>query len=42
VRGVREHFIDRLTERQLANLASALSAVTIDDARAAGGCDDAA
>jgi DNA-binding MarR family transcriptional regulator len=42
VRGVREHFIDRLTERQLANLASALSTVTIDDARAAGGCDDAA
>ena len=41
VRGVREHFIDRLTERQLANLASALSSVTIDDERAAGGCDQA-
>jgi DNA-binding MarR family transcriptional regulator len=41
VRGVRQHFIDRLTERQLANLASALSSVTIDDGQAAGGCDEA-
>lgn len=41
VRGVREHFIDQLTERQLANLASALSTVTIDDGQAAGGCDEA-
>jgi DNA-binding MarR family transcriptional regulator len=41
VRGVREHFVDRLTERQLANLASALSTVVIDDERAAGGCDEA-
>jgi DNA-binding MarR family transcriptional regulator len=41
VRGVRAHFVDRLSERQLANLASALSTVSIDDSRAAGGCDDA-
>jgi DNA-binding MarR family transcriptional regulator len=41
VRGVREHFIDRLTDRQLANLASALTTVVIDDGRAAGGCDEA-
>ena len=42
VRGVREHFVDRLSDRQLANLSSALSAVVVDDARAAGGCDGAA
>jgi DNA-binding MarR family transcriptional regulator len=41
VRGVRSHFIDQLTERQLANLASALSAVEIDREAAAGGCDEA-
>jgi DNA-binding MarR family transcriptional regulator len=41
VAGVRAHFIDRLTERQLAELASALSTVTIDWAAAAGGCDGA-
>jgi DNA-binding MarR family transcriptional regulator len=39
VRGVRAHFIDQLTERQLANLASALSAVVVDREAAAGGCD---
>ncbi len=41
VNGVREHFVDRLSERQLANLAAALSSVEIDDASAAGGCDGA-
>jgi DNA-binding MarR family transcriptional regulator len=41
VRGVREHFVSRLTERQLANLASALSSVEVDAASAAGGCDGA-
>ena len=41
VRGVREHFVSRLTERQLANLASALASVEIDPAGAAGGCDGA-
>ncbi len=41
VRGVREHFIDRLSERQLANLTAALSVIEIDDAQAAGGCDAA-
>ena len=30
VRGVRAHFVDRLTERQLANVANALSSVSID------------
>jgi hypothetical protein len=39
VRGVRAHFVDQLTERQLANLASALSAVVVDRQAAAGGCD---
>ena len=39
VRGVRAHFLDQLSERQLANLASALSAVVIDRDAAAGGCD---
>jgi hypothetical protein len=37
---VREHFVDRLVARRLAQLASALSSIEIDDARAAGGCDD--
>ena len=43
VRGVREHFVDQLTERQLANLASALASVEIDAGAAAGAgvCDDA-
>jgi DNA-binding MarR family transcriptional regulator len=41
VRGVREHFVSRLTERQLVNLASALSSVEVDPAAAAGGCDGA-
>jgi DNA-binding MarR family transcriptional regulator len=41
VRGVRAHFVDRLTERQLANIASALSAIEIDREAAAGGCDSA-
>jgi len=39
VRGVRAHFIDQLTERQLADLASALAAVVVDPDAAAGGCD---
>jgi DNA-binding MarR family transcriptional regulator len=41
VRGVREHFVSRLTERQLVNLAAALSSVEVDPAGAAGGCDGA-
>jgi DNA-binding MarR family transcriptional regulator len=41
VRGVRAHFIDQLSERQLANLASALTAVVVDRDAAAGGCDAA-
>lgn len=41
VRGVRAHFVDQLSERQLANLASALSVVVVDRAAAAGGCDEA-
>jgi len=39
VRGVRDHFVDRLSARQLANLTDALSRVDIDAAAAAGGCD---
>jgi DNA-binding MarR family transcriptional regulator len=42
LRGVREHFIDRLTPEQLAALATALAAIDIDEQRAAGGCDSAA
>jgi DNA-binding MarR family transcriptional regulator len=42
VRGVREYFIDRLDERQLAELASALSRIDVDEKRAAGGCDGGA
>jgi hypothetical protein len=38
---VRSHFVDQLSERQLANLAAALSAVVIDRDAAAGGCDEA-
>jgi DNA-binding MarR family transcriptional regulator len=41
VRGVREYFVDRLDDRQLAQLASVLSRIDIDDQRAAGGCDTA-
>jgi len=41
LRGVREYFIDRLDARQLAQLASALSRIDIDEQRAAGGCDAA-
>ena len=40
VTGVRTHFIDRLSERELADLASALSALEIDPDLAAGGCDE--
>jgi DNA-binding MarR family transcriptional regulator len=40
VRGVREHFIDQLSERQLASVANALSRVRIDARTAAGGCDE--
>ena len=39
LRGVREYFIDRLSDRQLAQLSSAMSAINIDEIRAAGGCD---
>jgi DNA-binding MarR family transcriptional regulator len=39
LRGVREHFVDRLTEEQLAQLATALASLDIDEQRAAGGCD---
>ena len=41
VRGVREHFVDRLTALQLANVADAMSTIVVDDERAAGGCDNA-
>ena len=40
VRGVRAHFIDQLSARQIANLEAALSSVTIDPDAAAGGCDN--
>jgi DNA-binding MarR family transcriptional regulator len=40
VRGVRTHFVNRLSERQLANVANALSSVSIDLEAAAGGCDE--
>ncbi len=39
VEGVRRHFIDRLSDRQLANLAAALAHVEVDESAAAGGCD---
>jgi DNA-binding MarR family transcriptional regulator len=42
VAGVRAHFVDRLSPRQLANLATALSNVVVDPNAAKGGCDDAA
>jgi DNA-binding MarR family transcriptional regulator len=41
VEGVRKHFVDRLSERQLANLATALANVAVDADAAAGGCDAA-
>jgi DNA-binding MarR family transcriptional regulator len=41
VRGVRAHFVDRLSGRQLANLTNVLSAIDVDASAAAGGCDDA-
>ncbi len=41
VRGVREYFVDRLSDRQLAQLAAALSLIDVDEQRAAGGCDRA-
>ena len=40
VRGVRAHFVDQLSARQLANLEAALSVVRVDDDAAAGGCDE--
>jgi DNA-binding MarR family transcriptional regulator len=40
VRGVREHFIDRLDPGRLADLAAALDAIDIDEDSAAGGCDN--
>jgi DNA-binding MarR family transcriptional regulator len=40
VRGVRAHFIDRLSERELANLASALSNIDVDATRGAPVCDE--
>ena len=42
LRGVRAHFVDQLSERQLADLASALSTVVVDNEAAAGGCDESA
>ncbi len=41
VRGVRAHFVDRLSERQLTNMAAALAQIEIDPRAAAGGCDNA-
>lgn len=40
VRGVRAHFIDQLSEREIANLATALTAVHVDPEAAAGACDE--
>ncbi len=40
VRGVRAHFVDQLSERQLDNLAAALGHIEVDRDAAAGGCDD--
>jgi DNA-binding MarR family transcriptional regulator len=40
LRGVREYFIDRLAPDDLASLATLLAAIDVDDARAAGGCDE--
>jgi len=41
VHGVREHFIDRLSAQQLADVAAALSRIEISRDAAAGGCDEA-
>ena len=41
VRGVRAHFIDQLSEQEIANLAAALASVHVDRDAAAGGCDEA-
>jgi DNA-binding MarR family transcriptional regulator len=41
VRGVRAHFIDQLSERELANLASALSNIDVDASSGAPVCDEA-
>src|SRR5258707_11546954 len=41
VRGVRAHFVDRLTDAQLEELTSALAAIEVDEEGAAGGCDRA-
>jgi DNA-binding MarR family transcriptional regulator len=41
VRGVRAHFIDQLSERELANLAAALSNIDVDAASGAPVCDEA-
>jgi DNA-binding MarR family transcriptional regulator len=41
VRGVRAHFVDRLTDAQLAELTAALAAIEVDEEGAAGGCDRA-
>jgi hypothetical protein len=40
VRGVRAHFIDQLSERELANLAAALSNIDVDAASGAPVCDE--
>jgi DNA-binding MarR family transcriptional regulator len=40
VRGVRAHFIDQLSEKQVAGLGSTLAAIHIDNEAAAGSCDD--
>jgi DNA-binding MarR family transcriptional regulator len=39
VRGVREHFVDRLDATELAQLGAALASIEVDEQRAAGGCD---
>ena len=41
LRGVREYFVDRLGPEDLDRLATLLTAIAVDDARAAGGCDAA-
>jgi DNA-binding MarR family transcriptional regulator len=42
VRGVREHFVDRLSPRQLSNLVGALTGIAADwPARAINACDEA-
>src|SRR5580765_6290371 len=41
VRGVRAHFVDQLSERELANLASALSNIDVDGSPDGPVCDEA-